>query len=159
MAEETNNVLRETLKKRLELELGLPLSPQSSKQVEPDFNDSTILLDNFPVISIRKLMIGGKRVCPKDYIVVENEGAVYLNKLCSGMLYVEYIYGLSESEYDPLIDLMMDYELDNSFDKNASSVSEGDLSVSYDTSKSKGALIQNMIDDLKIRYSCVVRMI
>ena len=49
--------------------------------------------------------------------------------------------------------------LDNSWDKNTSSIKEGDITISYDTSISKGALIQKTLNDLNNRYSTYIRML
>lgn len=157
MTEETDD-LRETLKKRLELELGLPLTPKPSKQVDKDFDDSTIIVENFPITQINTLKIGGVTLTEDDYILDES-GIIYLNDDYAGLLYLDYCYGLDESEYGALLDLMVDYENDTSWTKNASSISEKNVSVSYDTSQGKGARIQSMIQDLRNKYSCVVDMI
>ena len=151
--------LKNTLKKRLEVELGLPLTPKTVKQVDRVSDDDVILLENFPVIEIIKIRIDSKEISSEDYLLVENEGTIYLNETCSGKLYVEYTYGLSEEEYMPLLDLMVEYETDTSWTKDASSISEKNVSVSYDTSQGKGARIQSMIEDLRNKYSCVVEMI
>lgn len=158
MTNETDD-LRETLKKRLELELGLPLTPKLMKQVDRDFDDSTIIVENFPVQNIKSLKIGKDTLTTDDYILVESEGIIYLNDNHNGLLYLEYCYGLDESEYGPLLDLMVDYETDTSWTKDASSITEKNVSVSYDTSQGKGARIQSMIQDLRNKYSCVVDMI
>ena len=50
-------------------------------------------------------------------------------------------------------------QLDNSWDKNASSIKEGDITISYDTSIGKGALIQKTLNDLNNRYSTYIRML
>ena len=158
MTNETDD-LRETLKKRLELELGLPLTPKLMKQVDRDFDDSTILVENFPVQGIKSLKIGKDTLTTDDYILVESEGIIYLNDNHNGLLYLEYCYGLDESEYGSLLDLMVDFETDTSWTKDASSITEKNVSVSYDTSQGKGARIQSMIQDLRNKYSCVVDMI
>ena len=158
MTDETTD-LRETLKKRLELELGLPLTPKSVKQVDMEFDGNVVLLENSPITDINLIRIGPKNLTSEDYILVENEGTIYLNESCSGKLYVEYSYGLSEEEYSPLLELMMEYETDNSWNKDASSVKENNVTVNYDTSIGKGVRIQSMIQDLKNKYSCVVEMI
>ena len=151
--------LKETLKKRLELELGLPLTPKTVKQVDMRFNDEIILLDNFPVSEIKLIRIDSRELASEDYMLLENEGTIYLNENCSGKLYVEYTYGLPEEDYLPLLDLMVEYENDTSWKKDASSISEKNVSISYDTSQGKGARIQAMIQDLRNKYSCVVDMI
>ena len=155
----SNDDLKETLKKRLELELGLPLTPKTVKQVDMKFNDNVILLDDFPVIEVKLIKINSNEIASEDYILVENEGTIYLNETCSGRLYVEYTYGLPEEDYLPLLDLMVEYENDTSWKKDASSISEKNVSISYDTSQGKGARIQAMIQDLRNKYTCVVDMI
>ena len=150
-------ILKKKLKNRLEMELGLPLTPKLSKQVERDFCDSVILVDNYPIKGINELKINGEII--EDYIVVEDDGIIYLDKDYSGMLYIEYMWALPKEDYEPLLDLMLDYELDDSFTKDASSISEKNVSVSYDTSQGKGARIQSMSQDLRNKYSCVVDMI
>lgn len=157
--ENSDETLKETLKKRLEFELGLPLTPQLKKQVEQSFDDNVILVEHFPIVKINVLKIGNETLDDEDYILKESEGCIYLTQNYNGLLYLEYYYGLPENEYLPLLDLMMDYETDTSWKKDASSISEKNVSVSYDTSQGKGARIQSMIEDLRYKYSCVVEMI
>lgn len=160
MLDDETQRLKQELKKRLELELELPLTPKSSKQIEKAFNDSIILIDNYPIITINLLKIGDKTLHPfKDYLINENDGTIYLNKNHTGLLYIEYIYGLKEEDYNPILELMLEDELDSGWNKNATSISENDVSVSYDTSLGRGALIQSMINDLKNRYKCHLEMI
>ena len=64
-----------------------------------------------------------------------------------------------EVEQPKNFDLMVEYENDNSWNKNASSITEKSLTVSYDISLGKGARILSMIQDLKNKYSCYVEMI
>ena len=151
--------LKEKLKKRLELELGLPLTPQLGKQVEQSFEDNVILIEDFPVQNIRTLKIDDKIFTEEDYILDEKEGCIYLKENHKGFLYLEYCYCLPKSEYEPLLDLMVEYESDNSWNKDASSIKENNVTVSYDTSVGKGARIQTMIADLRNRYHCYVEMI
>lgn len=151
--------LEQSLKNRLELELGLPLTPKFGKQVDQSFDDNTILIDDFPVQSIKTLKIGNKILGDEDYILNESEGCIYLKEHQRGFLYLEYCYGLAESEYKPLLDLMVEYESDNSWNKDASSIKENNVAVSYDTSVGKGARIVGMIQDLRCKYSCRVEMI
>ena len=66
----SNDDLKETLKKRLELELGLPLTPKTVKQVDMKFNDNVILLDDFPVIEVKLIKINSNEIASEDYILV-----------------------------------------------------------------------------------------
>ncbi|MDO5818728.1 MAG: hypothetical protein Q4P11_00180 [Methanobrevibacter sp.] len=156
---ENEDLLKEKLLKRLEVEVGLPLIPKSAKELERNFQGSEILLSHYPLKEIKELKIDGETMDLDDVIILEDEGTVHLPREYSGDLYVEYTYGLPENEFIPIVDLMMEYELDDDWKKDVSSVKEINVSVSYDTSLSKGATIQNMINDLRNRYNCLVRMI
>ena len=170
--------LTNLLKQRLESEIGIPLTPKTIKQVELDFNNDVILTDYFPIHQITQLKIDDENIT--GYTLIEDEGTIYLNKNYTGKLYLEYTYGLKEEEYLPIIRLMdaayllkeQGYEccgctmklyeadeLDNSMMKNASSLKESNVTVSYDTGLSRGAIIQSMINNLRNRYNCTVRMI
>lgn len=155
----TSDDLKETLKKRLELELGLPLTPKPCKKVEPYFDDDLIMVENFPIQSITSLKIGNKIFNADDYILDESKGIIYLTNHHTGLLHLEYCYGLNEDDYNPLLDLMVEYETDTGWKKDASSIKENNVTVNYDTSVGKGARIQSMIADLRNKYSCVVEMI
>ena len=157
--ESSDDPLEETLKKRLELELGLPLTPKPIKKIEPEFEGSVILLENFPVESITNLKIDNKCFSEEDFVLSKSDGIVYLKANQQGFLEVNYDYCLPEADWKPLLDLMIEYETDTRWDKNASSIKENNVTVSYDTSVGKGVLIQGMIQDLKNRYHCVVEMI
>ena len=156
---ENKDPLKEKLLKRLEVEVGLPLIPKSAKELERNFQGSEILLSHYPLKEIKELKIDGETIDLDDVIILEDEGTVHLQREYSGDLYVEYTYGLPENEFAPIVDLMMEYELDDDWKKDVSSVKEINVSVSYDTSLSKGATIQSMIADLRNRYNCLVRMI
>lgn len=157
--ENSDEDLKETLKKRLELELGLPLTPTTCKVMDNRFDDDLIMLQNFPVQSIESLKIDDYTLTEDDYVLDESKGIIYLKEHYKGFLYLEYIYCLNEDEFMPLLDLMVEYESDNGWDKNASSIKENNVTVSYDTSLGKGGKIQGMIDDLRSRYSVYVEMI
>lgn len=163
MTDESNineDVLKDKLLKRLEVEVGLPLIPKSAKELERNFQGSEIILSYFPIRSVELLKIDGNALDLEEIIIIEDEGIIHLpNEYSGNLLYIEYTYGLPETEFNPIIDLMMEHELDTDWKKDVSSVKEINVSVSYDTSLSKGATIQNMIADLRSRYNCLVRMI
>ena len=159
---ETNIIsddLKETLKKRLELELGLPLQEKTTKELNNSYTGSEILLENYPLQSIQELKINDTIIDPSECIIFEDEGIIQLPREYQGRLYIEYTYGINESEYMPLLDLMLEYETSTDYKKDATSVKELNVSINYDTRFSKGALIQEMITELRNRYHCVVRMI
>lgn len=149
--------LKEKLKKRLELELGIPLNPITVKQYEPDFNNNVLILNSFPINEIENITINNKII--DDYFLMKDEGLIYFNENYHGKLYVEYTCCLEKSEYESLLDLMVEYETDTNLTKNITSISEGRRSLTYDTSLSDGALIQSLINELKNRYNCTIRMV
>ncbi|WP_304093948.1 hypothetical protein [Methanobrevibacter ruminantium] len=154
------NGLRKKLLQRLEVEVGLPLIPKSAKELERNFNGSEILLSYFPVREVKELKIDGNVIDLEKVILLEDEGTIHLpHDYSADVVYVEYTYGLPPESFLPILDLMEEYELDSDWKKDVSSVKEINVSVSYDTSLSKGATIQKMIADLSNRYSCLVRMI
>lgn len=158
----TNNnttIIRDNLKKQLELELGLPLTDKFTKELYKSWNGSEILLENYPLQDIRQLKIGNNIIDIEECILFEDEGIIHLPKEYHGDLYIEYAYGIPEKEYKPLLDLMVEYETSSDWKKDATSVKEGNVSINYDTKLSKGALIQEMINNLRNKYNCIVRMI
>lgn len=148
---------RETLKKQLELELGIPLNPRKTKQYIRKFKGETIILNHYPINRICSLKISGKEI--EEFILMEEHGLIHLPQILRGTVLVEYCYCLPESEYTPLLDLMVEYETSTDKLKDATSISEGKVSVSFDKSTTKGAIIQGMIADLKKRHSYSVRVI
>lgn len=152
--------LRKKLLQRLEVEVGLPLIPKSAKELERNFQGSEILLSYFPVREVKELKIDGEVIDLETVTLLEDEGTIHLpHNYSADIVYVEYTYGLPPESFLPILDLMEEYELDNDWKKDVSSVKEINVSVSYDTSLSKGATIQNMIAELSNRYNCLVRMI
>ena len=115
MTEENNNtdILREKLLQQLEVEVGLPLIPKSAKELERKFQGSEIVLNNYPIKDIKKIRINGEFLDLDEIVVIENEGTVYLPSEYAGELYIEYIYGIPEFEFSPILDLMVEYESDN----------------------------------------------
>lgn len=156
---DSEETLRENLKKRLEVEIGMPLDPKSVKQIDLEFKDDMILTNFFPIDEINTLKIGDICVPCSDYIVSESEGIIYLKEEMAGRLYLEYKYALPETEYSGLLNMMMEYETDTNPYTDATSIKEENVTVSYDSSTTKGALIQSLITDLRNRYNCTVRMI
>ncbi|WP_299523275.1 hypothetical protein [uncultured Methanobrevibacter sp.] len=154
--------LYDYLEKDLESQLGFTFNPQSHTQIE-EFDYDRIVPVFYPIVEIISLNIGSTTIKPTDYILDEEQGIIYLKKHYTGLLNLKYTSGFNKNEYDtvihPLLNLMMDYFKNNDLNKDASTVKEGDVSISYDTSISTGALIQNRINNLKKRYNTTVRLI
>lgn len=152
-------IIRDKLLNRLELELGLPLKEKSSKELHKSWKGSEILLENYPLKYIHQLKIGNNDIDIDKCFLFEDEGIIHLPQEYHGDLYIEYVYGIPHDEWMPLLELMVEYEMDTDWKKDASSIKEINVSINYDTKLSKGAVIQDMINNLRNKYSCVMRMI
>lgn len=159
--EQTNDSTKtkELLIKQLAVQTGLPLSPTPAKQIVRDFDDDVIILDHYPLHSLNKLMIDKKCICLNDCIIDEEAGLIYLDQSYNGRLYVQYMYCIPEAAYMPIIDLMIEYQNTPGWDKRASSISEGGVTVSLDTSAGQWGIINSMITDLKNQYNTTARLI
>lgn len=154
-----NNHDRDVIKKKLAIQTGLPLSPTPAKQIVRDFDDDVIILDHYPLKEINTLKIGDKCICLNELVVDEEAGLIYLPQNYTGLLFLTYTYCIPEEAYDVIIDMIMDYDAEPGWDKHASSISEGGVTVSLDTSTGQWSQIQSLIDDLKNTYNCTARLI
>lgn len=164
LSDEDFQLFLEIVKSQINQGLDVPIEPVSFTQVENGFNDDKLLVDMFPIDEIHSLKIEDSILIEdKDYNIDYDDGILYFNRTYNGFLRLEYSAGLTTQEYSthivPLIINMLEYNLDNNWDKNASSIKEGDITISYDTSIGKGALIQKTLNDLNNRYSTYIRML
>ena len=151
------------VKAQIESRLPLPIQPKEYTQFMVLDHICRVVLDFFPVTTINSITIDDKVIVTEEYRLNCNDGVLYLKQPLHGLLRVAYMIGLSEEDYQqyilPLILDMLKYNLENGWDKDASSIKEGDVSVSYDTSLGLGALIQSRLNSLEAKYGCYVRMI
>ena len=150
---------REQLIRRLAVQTGLPLTPTPATQIDRHFDNDSIIVDYYPVKEVRLIKVDENCICLNECLMDKESGLIYLPKKYIGTLFLQYIYCIPEEAYMPIIDLMIEYENDLSWDKDASSITEGGVTVSLNTSVGKGPLIQSMINDLRYRYNATARMI
>lgn len=144
---------------------GLNIKPRNYKLIE-EYNgtDTTILLDYFPVLSVNSFTIADTELDADDYVLDSECGVIYLKNIYSeGFMDITYTVGFTDEQYqaliEPLLTLMVEYACDTGWDKDASSIKEGEITVSYDTSLGKGALIQQGLDNLRAMFNVQSRMI
>ena len=162
--EETiNNELNESetlIIKKISSHIGVPIIPTNFTQFEK-FEGETLHVNMFPIKEVTNLTIDNKPI--QDFIVDNQAGLIYFNQNYTGFLKLEYTACLTDEEYslyiEPLVKDMIEYENDSGWTKNASSIREGDISISLDTSIGKGALIQKKLDNLKNMFNTYARMI
>lgn len=155
--------LREILKKKISAYIGVPLNPISFTQIEKYFSGESLIVNNYPIKEITDLTIGDMRLSSDDYIVDSETGLIYFKKEYEGLLILKYTCCLSDEQIsmyiEPLVNDMVEYELDTGWRKNAASIKEGDVQINIDTSIGKGALIQKNLDELKSMFNSYARMI
>ena len=145
--------------KQLATLTGLPLNPTSATQIIPNFDGDSIVVDFYPIKSIRKIMINRNCIPVNECLIDNQAGIIFLPKHYTGELFLQYTYCIPKDEYDAIIDLMIEYDETPGWDKRASSITEGGVTVSLDTSTGKYAVINSMINDLKLRYNTTARLI
>lgn len=161
---EKYDALLKVAKAELESRVSIPIEPTSFTQTMHDFRGDKIIVDLFPVQEIHQLKINNNQLQEEDdYQINYDEGIIYLKHPYHGFLRIEYTAGLSVNDYQkyitPLLLLILQDKLGGGWDNNTASISEGEVSISYDTSLGILALIQKGIDDLNNRFATYLRMI
>lgn len=153
-----------SIKSEISSRIGIPFSPTSQVQLERSFNRNILVVDFYPLHEVTLLQIGNTVLVEgDDFIVDKINGIIYLEDFPKGFLKLEYSYCLTDEQLDiyvlPLLLDMCEYAMDSGWDKDASSIKEGEITVSFDTSVGKGALIQSRLNDLKSQFGIMGRMI
>jgi len=167
---DTTEITEETLNnmiKAAELEItartGLTLHESEYTQIDYYKYGQSFLFDYFPVISVQSIDINQEPVDWSKSEIDKPSGIIYLASNKAGILKTTYTAGLTDEEYEtlvaPIILNLLDYSLDTGWDKNASSIKEGNVSVSIDSSLGKGALINSQIENLRNRFNITCRLI
>ena len=120
----------------------------------------TLILEEYPVLSINHLIIDGAELKTDEYTISYENGIIYLNNPYHGNVKVEYTSGFTQDLYNVFIESLIGdlISYDPSVD-TVSSMSEGDTSISYDTSSLLGSRINSKIDDLRNTFCVKARLI
>jgi hypothetical protein len=117
----------------------------------PQFHDDSVLLSDYPVV------VDSVEVTCDDVTVtpthVTVEGVVYFPEKQCGRLLVQYTVGLGTEDMEKYILPITVHLIMEKEGKNISSISEGDISVSYDTNNTLNAQVTTLIQELKNKYS------
>lgn len=164
LTDEEFNKLLSRVKVEVNQKLDFPVTATSFTQTQKSFNGSVLVVDMFPLQSIRSLKIG--EYClheDKDYQINFDDGIIYFNRTWNGFLRLEYIAGLTDNDYNtyitPLILQLLEYHLDKTPNKDASSIKEGEITITYDNTTLTSNRINTMIQELNNRYTTFLRMI
>ena len=140
--------------------LGLDVTPVHRKQFVSDFKGDIFRLNFYPVLSIARILLNGNPLKHHSYHVNIDLGLIYFNEYVTGDLEIFYLSGISDDMYNtmivPLLRDMVAYTLTSHMIgsiEGVSSIREGDVSINYDTSNSRGKRITSKIDEIRNRYS------
>ena len=121
------------------------------------FNGEVYTTDFYPVLDIVEFTIDDK---PVTLSHISSNGVLYLPYPYMGTLSCTYLVGLPQDEVeDDLLPLVV-YMVRDNLGKNVSSVSEGDVSVSYNTgTMTEAASLDGLVGRLRDKYAAMVRLI
>lgn len=145
---------------QLEGLIGININPKVNTIYINNFSSDVIFLDYYPVLSIQKLIINDKNLNLDDYMLIPKEGIIYFNHIFNGKIELEYLVGFTQQEFNSTIKALL-YDIilytfqkaDNQFGE-ISSITEGNVSISYNSNTSLYTQINNKINSLKNRYHC-----
>ncbi len=126
-------------------------------------NDNKLLLSHYPIKSVESIKIDNHTLDISDY-TFDNNGIIYFtnNYNLIGKVTINYTTGLPDSVIESkIIPILFDsfvYEFDSNPNKNATSISEGKSSISYDANHSLKNSINSRIAQLKNSYSARIRL-
>lgn len=122
-----------------------------------NFNGEVYTTDFYPVLDILEFTIDDK---PVTLSHISMNGVLYLPCPYMGTLCCTYVVGLPVDEVeDDLLPLVVCMIRDNT-GKNISSISEGDVSVSYNnTTGMESASLDTLVARLRDKYGAMVRLI
>lgn len=144
--------------------LGLDITPAHRRQHISKFRGDRIRLDFYPVIRVASIHYSQGPLKPCDYHVDYDLGIITFNNKLNGNIDIKYLSGLSDDVQNTLIEPLLRDMVAYTFTYNQygfgdgiSSIREGDVSINYDTSNSRGNRIVTRINDIKNKY-CSARL-
>lgn len=138
---------------------GAPILSKTIEEMEYDYSGKTFQFKVYPISEVKCVCLNGNPVDEELYVLDGNIGVLYFTRSFTGLLKLTYTVELSEQVIDtlvnPLLVDMLGHDISKGFnwDGEYSTVKEGDVSISFDTSTGSYAGIQNRINELKYMYS------
>lgn len=144
----------------LENMIGLYINPVIKEEYIPTFCSNIVYLDFYPVLEIKQVMGDGNLFNAEDYILQKLEGLIFLKHNFIGELKIIYTVGFTQEQFNSkvqslLYDIIL-YTLRNAENQygEISSITEGNVSISYNSNTSLYTQINNKINNLKNMYHC-----
>ena len=138
---------------------GLINAPYTTDSQHNDFvkkyDGTQYMTESYPLKEVTKIRINHEPVTP---LKVRSSGIIYFDKTLHGVLEVDYIVGLTEIDYKDYLLPICAHLANDVEGNNMASISEGDVSVSYDTGSSN-AMIDSLVSNLRSKYGARVRFL
>jgi len=159
----TEDITDETLQTYIDKATSLADIPSGSKEdYVRRFKGDTYVTDFYPLLPLSDedkviLTIDDEVVVP-DHVSLD-EGIIYLDKPVRGKLSCTYEYGLSEEDVTKyILPIACSLYKDNK-GGNVSSITEGDITISYDRTGTISAGTDSLIAELRNKYNARVKFI
>ncbi len=151
------------VKADLESRIGFSLDKQTSKFID-EVDDKIIVLPDSNIVEIKGMTVQNSSILDDINMIDYENGIIYFNRRVSGIFIVEYsYYNINLEAYEtfvkPLLKQMYDYHTNDDITKTASTVKEGEVSITYDSNLTEGAVINSKIETLKKLFKVYSRLI
>lgn len=152
---------------KIQSETGRELKQTSHTDVELNFNSNfdSYNIKHYPVEEIHSIKIDNNYITDDMYVLDPINGKLkFLNKLPTGnTLIIEYTSketdNFIKSKIIPLLYDMILFDLQEGYLKNASSITEKNVSISFNTNTSLNTTILTRLEKLKARKGSLTRML
>lgn len=156
--EQLEQLLNSTINKLQGL-TGLSINPQERDVLIFEYTGRMLQFDFYPVQCVNQLCIDEKIIEEEKYVLDCSLGVLYFKDIMDGTLKCKYTTYVPEDIIDslvnPLLVDMLSHDINKGFNWEGeySTVKEGDVSISYDTSTGLYSSINDRINNLKFMYS------
>lgn len=90
---------------------------------------------------------------------ITSNGIIYFDKKYTGSLTVSYVCGLNTTAINDYLIPIIVYLIKDKEGKNISSISEGDVSVSYNNSSNTSLTLDSLVNRLRKKYGARLRLL
>lgn len=119
-----------------------------------EFSGDVYVTDNYPIKQLCELTINGSNITPDK---IEENGIIHLSKSYHGKLQIRYIVGLTTDDINNYLIPLVVAVIENKAGMNISSITEGDVSVSYNNNTGANSVtIDSIVNELREKYSAKV---
>lgn len=114
------------------------------------YSGETYVTAHYPLKSIETITFNDEEITPDR---VDEDGIIYFDKCRRGKFLVRYIVGITEEDTKKYLIPLVVALIENKEGKNISSITEGDVSVSYNNATGVSALtVDSLLASLKEKY-------